>query len=364
MTDPQPDPQPTTTGFPPPEPAPHKPNRFLFGRFGFRAGYGIAIYAAVFVVLQIIGGLIAVAANGQLKEAIALRMQAAAHPGSPAPHLTLRFTPTLVFTLDTIVFAGLFLLCWILHRAERRPLANFGLAARRAADLIPGSLWGFTALSIVVAILAATHHLIFDGRALYGLPAFGYGIAWLFAFLAVGFCEEYSVRGYIQYTLMRGVWGWAERLMPSDPFRAAFWIAATITSLFFGLMHTTNKGENVLGIIMVVLFAMMSCYALWRTGSLWWSIGFHALWDWAQSFLFGVADSGNVSVGRLFVTHPAGKPWLSGGADGPEGSIVAFFVLLLFFAVIRFTTTPGEHPSPERALAPLSPPQEPTPAIA
>jgi membrane protease YdiL (CAAX protease family) len=359
VTDPQ-----TLASFPPPEARPHTPNRVFFGRFGFRAGWGIAIFAVAFGLLQIVGGIAAIVANGQIKEVIALHTQAVAHPGTPAPHLTLLFTPSLVLASDTITFFGLFLLCWIFHRAERRPLADYGLAQRRVSDILPGALWGLTALSIVVAILTATHHLIFDSRALHGRAIFGYGLAWLASFLAVGFCEEYSVRGYIQYTLMRGVWGWAERTLPGDPYRAAFWIAAVLTSLAFGALHLSNKGENFLGIVQVVVFALMSCYALYRTGSLWWSIGFHALWDWAQSFLFGVADSGNVSVGRLVITHPAGKTWLSGGADGPEGSLVAFFVLLLFFAVIRFTTAAGVHPSPERTLPPLDAPQEPNPTIA
>ena len=77
-------------------------------------------------------------------------------------------------------------------------------------------------------------------------------------------------------------------------------------------------------------------------------IGFHAVWDWSQSFLFGVADSGNISVGRLLSTHPTGKTIFSGGTDGPEGSIfAAIFVFLTLFA-IRFTARPGIKPSPEQ----------------
>jgi membrane protease YdiL (CAAX protease family) len=92
---------------------------------------------------------------------------------------------------------------------------------------------------------------------------------------------------------------------------------------------------------------MVFCYALWRTGSLWWGIGFHATWDWAQSYLFGVADSGNISVGRLFITHPQGKTILSGGADGPEGSLFASLALLFTLGAIHLASR-GSQPAIEQ----------------
>jgi membrane protease YdiL (CAAX protease family) len=103
-----------------------------------------------------------------------------------------------------------------------------------------------------------------------------------------------------------------------------------------------------MGLLQVFIVGMVFAYALFRTGSLWWAIGFHMAWDWAQSFLYGVPDSGNVSIGRLFQTHFAGKPLLSGGSDGPEGSLLCIPVFLLMILVIRFTTKPAELPPLEQ----------------
>jgi hypothetical protein len=72
-------------------------------------------------------------------------------------------------------------------------------------------------------------------------------------------------------------------------------------------------------------------------------------WDWAQSFLFGVPDSGNVSAGRLFFTHPVGDTLYSGGVDGPEGSVYVIPVMLLVGLIIRFTTAPGQQPPLEQS---------------
>jgi membrane protease YdiL (CAAX protease family) len=115
-------------------------------------------------------------------------------------------------------------------------------------------------------------------------------------------------------------------------------------SLLFGAGHLGNAGENRVGIVMVFVAGIVFSYALWRTGSLWWAIGFHMAWDWAQSFLFGVPDSGNVSAGRLFLTHPVGNTLYSGGVDGPEGSVYVIPVMLLVGLIIRFTTISGDQP--------------------
>lgn len=98
-------------------------------------------------------------------------------------------------------------------------------------------------------------------------------------------------------------------------------------------------------------------YALWRTGSLWWGIGMHMTWDWSQSFLYGVPDSGLLSIGRLFQTHPTGNPLLSGGPAGPEGSLLAWPVLLLLFLAIRLQPQGTQPPvEPEAGAARMQSP--------
>ncbi len=72
------------------------------------------------------------------------------------------------------------------------------------------------------------------------------------------------------------------------------------------------------------------------------TIGFHTSWNWAQSFLYGVADSGRMVEHHLFATHPVGKPILSGGATGPEGSIFVVAILALISLIIVLTL-PGAH---------------------
>jgi membrane protease YdiL (CAAX protease family) len=337
---------------PPPQPSTSTAHRVLFGRFGLRAGYGIAIWFIAFLAISILASLAALAATGHLAEVRAAHEFAKAHPNAVHPHPHIDFVPLFVMVSDGISFLGLLGVCWLFSKGEHRPLRVYGIGRYRIADIVPGAVWGVAIMCVLVLVLRSLHLLIFDSRALHGAAVFLYGAKWLLAFLVVGFSEEYSFRGYLQYSLMRGVWGLAEHISPTRARAVAFWIAATLLSLLFAVAHTGNGGETPFGIAQVFLAGIVFSYALWHTGSLWWGIGFHMAWDWAQSFLFGVADSGNVSVGRLFITHPAGRNWLSGGPDGPEGSIFATIALLLTLLVIRLVR-PGAQPAIEPESSPM-----------
>ena len=124
---------------------------------------------------------------------------------------------------------------------------------------------------------------------------------------------------------------------PTHANALGFWTAAVILSFFFGYGHRTNPGESPLGLLSAGVAGFLFCFSLWRTGSLWWAIGFHASWDWAQSFLYGVADSGLTSQGRLYATHVVGAPYLSGGLTGPEGSLFLLPVMLAGVVIVAIT---------------------------
>jgi len=111
--------------------------------------------------------------------------------------------------------------------------------------------------------------------------------------------------------------------------RNAFWQAAWVTSTVFGLYHTMNNGENWVGVFAAAAVGFVFCLSVRLTGSAWWAIGFHAAWDWSETFLYGTADSGLQGQGHLFNSRPAGNPLWSGGADGPEGTLLVLGVILL-----------------------------------
>jgi membrane protease YdiL (CAAX protease family) len=322
-------------------------HQILFGRFGLRAPIGLGIWFLLLHCLLFVGSTIAFSFSIQTQSFFTQQTFQQTHPGTPAPGL-----PAILLLLsDGTLFTGLFLTTWLFSRFEDRPLRSYGIARHRIADLFRGAAWGLAIMSTLIATLHLTGHLTFDAQLLHGPRIFLSGITWLFAFLLVGLAEEASFRGYPQYTLTRGLWGFAEHLTkhtsPRHTRPIAFWIAATVLSTAFAYVHATNGGETTFGLAQIFLAGIVFAYALWRTGSLWWAIGFHTTWDWSQSFLFGVPDSGGLSAHRLFLTHPTGNPFFSGGPTGPEGSIFATAALLLTLVILRLTPR-GEQLSPDR----------------
>jgi uncharacterized protein len=258
-----------------------------------------------------------------------------------APHaLENEPTPTPVFLTETLAFLVTLLVTWIMSKIERRPISVYGLGGEsKFSRFLAGAFWGVFFLSLLVLLLVKTGLLVIDGRLLFGSDVFRYAIAWIPGFIAIALFEEYFFRGYLQYTLSRGFAGLYRSIFNrADNNRAlGFWTAAVLVSFGFGLVHGSNPGESPIGLICAGLASLVFCLSLWRTGSLWWAIGLHTTWDWAQSFLYGVADSGATFRYHLLATHPVGRPLLSGGATGPEGSICALPILFLLTLVIVFT---------------------------
>jgi membrane protease YdiL (CAAX protease family) len=224
-------------------------------------------------------------------------------------------------------------------KIERRSNGVYGLGGeRKLARFFAGLGCGVVCLSLLVLALWKGGFLVFDGRLLFGGEILRYSTLWLLGFLFVGLLEEYGTRGFLLYTLARGFSGIYKWLFKTQNSSAlGFWTAAVGLSVLFGLGHGKNPGESPIGLLSAGLAGLVFCFSLWRTGSLWWAIGFHTSWDWAQSFLYGVADSGMMAQHHLLASHPVGKPILSGGATGPEGSVLILLILAAIVAVIVFT---------------------------
>ncbi len=88
---------------------------------------------------------------------------------------------------------------------------------------------------------------------------------------------------------------------------------------------------------------LVFCLSLWLTKSLYWAVGLHAGWDWAESYLYGVSNSGQAASAHLFATHPSGGLIWSGGPTGPEGSIYVIPTLAVIALGVWITWSQGRH---------------------
>jgi uncharacterized protein len=303
-------------------PRPSLLQRTFIGADGLRAGWSLLIFA------MLVGGL------GFTAFFIAHKI----HPATQKMGAT-ELGWQIGLINEFAQFAIIFLATWIMSKIERRPNSVYGLGGSRKMPLfLKGLGWGFACLSLLFLILWRGGLLVVDRRLLFGSDVLLYGAIWFVGFLLVGFFEEYFLRGYLQYTLTRGLAGLYRALFKTERGEAlGFWTAAVLLSTVFGLGHSSNPGESPIGVACAGAAGFLFCFALWRTGSLWWAIGFHAAWDWSQSFLYGVADSGLMVQHHLLATHPVGKPILSGGTTGPEGSAWVILVMLIAVLIIAVT---------------------------
>lgn|SRR5487761_1238934 len=293
----------------------------LYGPDGLRAGWSILLYLSVLVTLLVLGRL----EVGW----VAMRLHQAM-PGARGG----RFHPTLAVLSESASLLAVLLATALMAFLERGRVAAYGLAGPgRVKRFFQGLASGFVLLSLLVGILVATHHLRLAWAHRSTGQMLAYAAAWGLCFLLVGMTEELMLRGYLLFTLARGI---------------GFWPAAIVLGAAFGLLHRGNAGESRFGLVAVALVALVFSLSLWRLGHLWWAIGFHAAWDWAESFFYGTADSGLVSAGRLMRAHPSGPVLLSGGATGPEGSVWAALSLVLAVIFILVTQPRVPWNIPER----------------
>lgn len=282
-------------GPPPPSPSP-----VLFGPHGLRAGWRLLCYVGMVVVTAL---------------ALHFILPHILH------HKIGELWSDLVGEVAGIVAA--YGPALIMARVEKRRFGVYGLPAQGAfgRNFWVGSLWGFAAISILLLAIEGVGDFSAGGLALHGERILKLGAFWAVVFLCVGLFEEFLIRGYAQFTLAQGI---------------GFWPAAVVLSVAFGALHLGNPGENRVGIVAVVMIALFFCLTLRRTGNLWFAVGFHAAFDWGESYFYSVPDSGSVSPGHLLNSSFHGSHWITGGTDGPEGSLFIFvLIVVLCLAFVR-----------------------------
>jgi uncharacterized protein len=326
--------------------------RILLGPQGLRAGWSVLAFIILFgIVVAIVGSIF-------------FRLNLVGKKND--------FTASSAFFGELASFLAMIGAAAIVALLERRRgnLLAFNLTGpRRLAHFAEGLLAGFAALSALIGALAWGGWLHFGPVALSGPSILKFAAVWGATFLLVGCVEEGIFRCYLQFTLTRGInFWWALGIVGSiclllvftgkgngvwgvyvlaglglvpclllhlkKAEGSSFWQAAWVTSTLFGYIHTGNNGENWIGIFAAAAIGFTFVVSVRVTGSAWWAIGCHAAWDWAETYFYGAADSGNVASGHYLTTTPAGPAFWSGGTDGPEGSVLVLGAILLLLVAL------------------------------
>jgi uncharacterized protein len=247
--------------------------------------------------------------------------------GLTAANIALQESENLIVAL---VCTGIFALY------ERRRLDSYGLPAARA---LGPRTWEGALLGLGMAGAVAMGMYFCGGMQVHGFATAGSAlalsaVAWLGANICVGLAEEFWYRSYLLQTLWKSI---------------GFWPASIVISLAFTADHYFFKtGENIRDVITLVSLSLMVCYSVRKTGTLWFAVGFHAAFDYAQLFIIGTPNGSRVPQGALLDASFHGPAWLNGGELGTEASFLMYPMIALAWLYIwwRFPRVPGQAQEP------------------
>lgn len=211
---------------------------------------------------------------------------------------------------------------------ERRATPELGLDGRGLRHAAFGLLAGGGSMLVITAVLALSGH--YRVEALHGARVL---IRALVFYLPQSFVEDYLFC-LVLYRLLRE--GTGRR------------IALVVAPLLFAAAHAGNLNESALGLLEIFTGGCLMYYAFERTGSFWTVWAMHFSWNFLMNGVFGMANSGQAIPGfvQAAITGPA---WLTGGATGPEASVLAPLLDLAF--LLAFILAPARWIRPREAGA-------------
>lgn len=175
--------------------------------------------------------------------------------------------------------------------------------------------FGCNGFCILMSVLTGDIYLEYSGFKLVPFIAF-----FICVFIQSA-AEELTDRWYLYQKLRRRY--------------KAPWFAIVINSLVFMAMHLPNPGKTVLGLIQIFVVGIVFSLFVYYYNGLWIAAAFHAAWNFTQSILFGLPNSGNVSaysVFRLDAASAMNGPFynVNFGVEGSPGAVVILVALGIF----------------------------------
>lgn len=226
----------------------------------------------------------------------------------------------LIFVL--IAVAATLAVAFARRRFDRQTWVSLGfrLDRRTAPDLLFGfALSGLMAGCVFLAMLALGY--VTEPRVTMSGPELVTLLAGPLAITAViAYWEELVFRGYLLQNMADGM---------------GMTRAVLVSCLIYGVVHATNPSATLLSSAIIVLFGYLRIYGYLGTKQLWLSMGMHWGWNFFQATVFGYAASGHAEEHVLIEHGSAGPDWLSGGAFGPEGSVLTVPVVLVALLAMR-----------------------------
>lgn len=261
---------------------------------------------------------------------------------------SLFFTPILFFyeppssgdeagTLQMLLLNSLFILPLLLasflmtRYVDNRPLISlgFGFGLRLLRQFFIGALLGALMISSFFLIALGLGWLKLSPQSLNATDMLKTLLLYALGFLGAAIFEKLLFKGYLFQTLLEGV---------------GVYSTVFLTSVAFSLLHINNPHITLLGLINLGLAGVLFAVAHLRTRALWLPIGLHFAWNFLQ-YIYGWPISGFRFPDSPLKAEPIGPEYLTGGAFGPEGSLLTtlIFSIAIGFMILSKRLKPDEH---------------------
>lgn len=200
---------------------------------------------------------------------------------------------------------------------NRKPFGAIGLLLHSHVfrEFGIGCLLGFLMMSgiFVVELSSGFIHLEWGGLSLLQCVRV---VLWaLVGFSVAAFVEEALFRGYFFQSLIQWI---------------TFLPATLVLALVFAWSHYANPHATTFSLVNVGLAGVWLSIAYFKTRSLWLPFGLHLSWNFTQTTVYAFPTSGiSFPEDRLMNLTQSGPEWMTGGAFGPEGGVLATIALVV-----------------------------------
>jgi membrane protease YdiL (CAAX protease family) len=187
--------------------------------------------------------------------------------------------------------------------------------------------WKGTGRPVRGAVIGFAAGLFLAG-AVMGLGAVAGGAAWT---PDEGTATDYIGRVGLLFVMLLPA-AWAEEIifrgLPIVVLDRRFGrgIAVGVTGLMFALAHSNNDAVTTLSIGNLCVAGVLLGVVFFAPGGIWTATGLHLGWNWALTALDAPVSGTSLNI-PLLDYLPGRTTWLTGGAFGPEGGILATAVL-------------------------------------
>lgn len=279
-------------------------------------------------VRVLVGGLVQLLVGGATVTASMAAFRWVLHPAL-ASALTLGETATSITRRGGVFVAAVTSYWAFVHWYERRPAGELRVDWRW---ILAGGAAGSLSIAATMALLYATGHYQLTGVRDPGHTGDVLGVL-----VVAAVVEEITYRGLLFRILEE---------------RAGTRWALVVSAVVFSASHYANAGFTATTLLAVTLTGLMWSGVYVASRSLWVAAAHHCCWN-ATIFLSGLPLSGQEEwrLQAPLVTEYHGAVLWSGGAFGPEDSLVSVVLTALVCAALWRIARASDASFPRRAMS-------------